>query len=134
MNRPKKIILTLLGIAASVGIASVLCMGRRIVSSPYQAPGQQRHTIHYSGGGSTPDHLTLPEIPSACPTPAPKKPLSQWDIRVKCKRCGEEYDRPARCTFMPSKQDMKHLHITPEQSARSQKATLKLLDEALKKK
>lgn len=133
MNRPKKITLALLGIAASVGIASVLCLWSRI-ASPYQAPGQHRYIIHRSGGGSIPDHLTLPELPSVCPTPAPKKPLSPWDIRIKCKRCGEEYDRPARCTFMPSNEEIKHLHITPEQKARSRKAALKLLDEALKEK
>ena len=133
MTRSKKILFATLGIAASVGIALVLCMVSQI-ASPYQAPGQQRHTIHRSGGGSSPDHLTLPEKTSVRLIPAPKKPLSPWDIRIKCKRCGEEYDRPARCTFMPSNEEMKHLHLTAEEEARSRKAALKLLDEALKEK
>ncbi|WP_395094688.1 hypothetical protein [Armatimonas sp.] len=109
MNQPKKTIFAALGIAASVGCASLMGI----------SPGTstQGDSICYSAGSYyTP------------PPPAPKKPLREGDIRVKCKRCGQKYDRPGRCTFAPSAEEVKHFHLTPEEEASSRKAVLKLLD------
>ena len=79
----------------------------------------------------------LPEIPSSAilvrgsydltPTPAPKKPLQEGYRRVKCKRCGQEYDVSDYQGIYPSEEEQKHYHITPEERARFQKTVLKLL-------
>jgi hypothetical protein len=124
MNQPTKTTLTLLGIVACVGIASALFqgLGNRI-ASPYQPPGQHRYTTHRSGGGVSPAHLTLPEMPSGmvtiCPTPAPAKSLREGYSRIKCAKCGQEYDFPSvGCWRLLELQEIKHLHLSPQAEAR----------------
>jgi len=97
MKRPRKTIFSLLGIAASVGLASGLYVETRSLPAP---PVQERQE-------APPPQITV------CPTPAPKKPLREGYRRDKCRKCGQEYDAPIDdgCIDTPlTKEEEKHLH------------------------
>jgi hypothetical protein len=111
MNRLKKTTFAVLGIASAVGLASLI------------GPSMRWYRVAR-------ENMQGQSKPSICPTPAPTKLFAedQWFWTVQCKHCGEEYKRPRACTFVPTDEEMEHLHTTPEQRARA----IKLFDELLK--
>lgn len=113
MNRFTKTILAALGIAASAGIASVLCLGlwSRIALLWRQEPEAAKTTIVCGIPPIFEDRVA----PST--TPAPKKPLQEGYRRIKCDKCGQEYDVPDYESFYPYEEEMKHYHFTPEEKA-----------------
>jgi hypothetical protein len=97
MKRPTRITFALLGIAASVGLGS-------LIVSPWREP------LYVCC--DTP--ITLAPV-SVCPTPAPKKPLCEGHARFTCEKCGQEYDACSGETSDEElKQVKKHEHLSPK--------------------
>jgi hypothetical protein len=89
MNRPKKITLTLLGVAASMGLGSL------IAARPW---------------GATTGRCWERAASAPSPSPAPKNPLQEGYRRIKCERCGQEYDVSEYEGIYPSEEEKKHYH------------------------
>lgn len=124
MNRPKKIIFATLGIAASVGIASVLClgMGSQIPSCCRQEPEELQEGPLISWHLRHIDTDATPSPISICPTPAPKKPLQEGYERVQCDKCGQEYHVYDSCIMgLQTQGQIKHLHLSLKKEARMKK-------------
>ena len=125
MNKSKKVTLTLLGIAASVGLGSLIasscrqepqedplftwCPPRRVDTAATPAPSPRPDP--FVGGCNWGMSIKVA-------TPTPKKPLKEGYERIKCDKCGEVYDRSTLvCSFTATDEERRHFHSTPESRA-----------------
>ncbi len=120
MNKSKKVTLTLLGIAASVGLGSLITTSWRQVPLVEAARELSDADSPISGVASIScppirvDSVTSASI-SISPTPAPEKPLREGCARFTCEKCGQEYDACSGETSNEEiKQVKKHEHLSPK--------------------
>lgn len=121
MNRPTRITpakvrtfaLTLLGIAASVGLGSLIASPTAVHETRVRASCARNGPARYSLVSDNTSSVTV------CPTPEPKKPLQEGYERIKCDKCGQEYDAPnVGCWRLLELEEIKHLHLSPQAEAR----------------
>lgn len=141
MKRPTRITLTLLGIAASVGLGSQISqVGHRIklkkptekrwistkCSMTFEPIALENGWIRFQCEGcgelydtapfGEPSEEAVKHMQHMTPSPTPTKPLQEGYRRVKCAKCGQEYDAPL-CGCIPTpltKEQEKHLHLKPD--------------------
>lgn len=98
MNRPTKLLFVALGVAASLGLWGKFSSKPLVVHRPMPTPAAKN-----------------------------KKPQSSWYRREVCKKCGEEYQVPIACTFVPTEEETKHYHMTPEEEKQTTEICERLL-------
>ena len=113
MNRLKKIIVVVTGIAACVGLWSLVMDGpNKCVGEARPYPSTGRYSVRKSGeGNNTLAHLTLPDLPSATRL----VPGYCWEI---CEKCAQKYQVPNFCTLGSIiKEEIRHQHLNPNEKA-----------------